>query len=395
MPAPQEYDYATAPAITSVSPAFASENGTSADVISGSGFNLLTFEFANVGPANAGFSQDFSIEGITPTQITVGIPASQPTTEPSSAPLSIVSAGQLSNISSVNYAGTPTLAGISRHVAAQATPGNLTITGKGLSDVSSVVFQARGDLSFLTSASTAISHQTDTSVTVAIPQFFNFPTDVLVCSVTGCSAPNPKVDTFQLAYAGRPVVSSSSPASGPAHGGTVVTIQGALDSEVTAVDFGSVPAKILQQPEGAPSGPIFVVAPPGKAGTKVSITITTVGGTLTSPPQPRSAVKATVVFTYTASTPTAPVRVVAKAAAKSAAVRWNAPANNGGSALTGYQIVASAKGHNSVVVKVSQHVTGVIMSKLAAGVSWKFTVQARNKFGPGLAATSNAVTPHA
>jgi len=54
------------------------------------------------------------------------------------------------------------------------------------------------------------------------------------------------IDSFLLAYAGRPVVTSSCPASGPAHGGMVVQIQGALDSRVTAVDFGSTPATILQ-----------------------------------------------------------------------------------------------------------------------------------------------------
>jgi hypothetical protein len=394
VPAPEEYDYIPAPAITSVSPEFASENGTSSDVITGSGFNLLTFEYANVGPASQEFSQDFSLDGITPTQITLGIPPAAPTTEPASAPLSIVSAGQLSNVSSVVYAGTPTLSKISTHVAAQANPGTLTITGQGLSDVNSVVFQAQGSLSFLTSTSTTLSKQSDTSVTVAIPQFFEFPTDVLVCSVTGCSAPNPKVDTFLLAYAGRPVVNSSSPASGPAHGGTVVEIQGALDTEVTAVDFDSAPAKILQETTGAPSGPIFVVAPAGKAGTTVSITITTIGGTLTSPPQPRSAVNKAAVFTYKASTPTAPVSVVARAGIKSATVTWKAPANNGGSAVTGYQITAAAKGHGSVVVKVSASARGVTV-KLASGVSWKLTVQARNKFGLGLSATSNAVTPRA
>jgi IPT/TIG domain-containing protein/fibronectin type III domain protein len=394
VPAPEEYDYIPAPVITSVSPQFASENGTSADVITGNGFNLLTFEYANVGQASQGFSQDFSLEGITPAQITLGIPPAPPTTEPASAPLSIVSAGQLSNVFSVDYAGTPALTKISRHVAAQANPGSLTITGKGLSDVNSVVFQAQGPLSFLTSTSTTLSRQSDTSVTVAIPQFFEFPTDVLVCSVTGCSAANPKVDSFQLAYAGRPVVNSSSPASGPAHGGTVVEIQGALDTEVTAVDFGSTPAKILQQTTDAPSGPIFVAAPPGKAGTKVNITITTVGGTLTSPPQPRSAVNKAAVFTYKASTPAAPGSVVAKAGVKSATVHWKATADNGGSAVTRYQITASAKGHKSVIVKTSAGTTGVTV-KLAPGVSWKLTVQARNKLGLGLPATSGAVTPRA
>jgi len=393
VPAPEEYDYAPAPTITSVTPEFASENGTSSDTITGTGFNLLTWEFTNVGPANVNFSADFDIEGITPTQMVIGIPPAAPTTEPVTVPVSVLTAGGLSNVSSLSYAGTPVLTKISKHAAAQADPGDLTITGAGLSDVNSVVFQLQGSLSFLSSTSTAITDQTDTSLTVAIPQNYTFPADVLVCSVTGCSPPDPKVDTFELAYAGRPVVDSSSPASGPAHGGTVVTIQGALDSEVTAVDFGKTPGTILVQPVLTASGPITVEAPPGNPGTKVSITITTVGGTLTSPPQPRSAVNPKAVFTYKKSTPAAPRDVVAKAGVRDATVSWRAPTNNGGSPVTGYIITATAKGHKKVTIKVSAIVTKVTVRNLAPGIAWTVTVQATNKLGRGLPATAKKVTP--
>jgi IPT/TIG domain len=303
--APQEYDYAPAPVISSVSPAFASEGGGSVEVISGSGFNLLTFEYANVGPAGLGSSQDFAILGVTPTQLVIVIPAAPEaiTVEPLAVPLSVLSAGQLSNVSALYYAGTPVLTGISKHLASQAAPGQLRITGQGLADVTSVAFEAQGALGFLTSTSTAISAQTDTSLAVAVPQAFEVPVDVLVCSVTGCSAPDPAVDTLLLVYEGRPVVDSSSPASGPAHGGMTVTIQGALDSEVRTVFFGSVHAKILSQPSLTPSGPITVLAPPGTAGATVSITITTLGGELAG--KPRSAATPAAVFTYQAST-TAP-----------------------------------------------------------------------------------------
>ncbi len=395
VPAPEEYDYAPAPTITSVSPTYASEAGTSAEVITGTGFNMLTFEWANVGPSGTNFSEDFDTLGITSTQIVLGIPAAEPTTEPFSAPLSVDSAGQLSNVSSFDYAGTPVLTSISKHVAAQQDPGTLTITGHGLSDVSSVVFQVVPPLNFLYSTSTTITNQTDTSLTVAIPQNYIFPSDVLVCSVTGCSPPDFAVDGFQLAYAGRPVVNSSSPASGPAHGGTLVTIQGALDGELTAVDFGTTPGTIISETENSASGPIEVIAPPGKAGTKVNITITTVGGTLTSPPQPRSAVNPAATFTYKHSSPTAPGNVVAKAGVKSARVSWRAPSNNGGSAVTGYVITASAKGHKTITVDLSAQVTKVTIKNLAAGASWTFTVRAKNKFGLGLTAHAGPVRPRA
>jgi hypothetical protein len=80
-----------------------------------------------------------------------------------------------------------------------------------------------------------------------------------------------------------------------------VTIQGALDSEVRTVYFGSVHAKILSQPFLTPSGPVTVQAPPGPAGTTVNITITTLGGELAG--QPRSAANPAAVFTYQASVP--------------------------------------------------------------------------------------------
>src|SRR5262249_30953757 len=62
VPAPEEYDYASAPTITSVSSKFASEAGGSSEVITGTNFNLLTFEWANVGTAGQNFSEDFNIE---------------------------------------------------------------------------------------------------------------------------------------------------------------------------------------------------------------------------------------------------------------------------------------------------------------------------------------------
>ncbi len=136
----------------------------------------------------------------------------EPVTEPFTVPLSVLSAGQLSNVSALAYAGTPVLTSISKHLASQAAPGELRITGQGLADVTSVVLQAQGGFGFLTSTSTAISAQTDTSLAVAIPQTFEVPADVLVCSVSGCSQPDPSVDTLLLVYEGRPVVNSSRPA---------------------------------------------------------------------------------------------------------------------------------------------------------------------------------------
>jgi hypothetical protein len=383
VPQPDEYDYTAVPAITSVSPAYASENGTTDEVITGTSFNLLTFDWANVGPAGPGANQDFSILGVTPTTLTIAIPPAAPSTEPVSTPISVQDAGiALSNVSSFGYAGTPVVTGISKHLAAQADPGNLTITGQGLSDATSVVVQLQGSLDFLSSTTTAISNQSDTSLTVALPNGFAFPADVLVCSATGCSTPNPQVDTLTMVYPGRPVISSLVPASGPAHGGNVVEINGVLDSQLTAVHFGSKQAAILQEPELTASGPIFVTAPAGTGGKKVAVTISTLGGSLTGTPT-----SAAVTYSYARSSPTAPGHVTGKAGVRSATISWAAPSDNGGSSVTGYVITVRAKGHKTLTVRVSAGTRKATIERLTANIGWTFEVQAVNKYGRGLPVT--------
>jgi Pro-kumamolisin, activation domain/IPT/TIG domain/Fibronectin type III domain len=382
VPQPEEYDYTAAPTITSVSPQYASENGDTV-VITGTGFNLNTFDWVNVGQAGVGANQDFTIEGISPTTLTIGVPPAEPTVEPAATPISVQDAGGaglLSNVSSFDYAGTPVLTSISKHLAAQNNPGNLTITGQGLSDVNSVVVQLQGGLSFLSSTSTAISDQSDTSLTVALPEGFAAPADVLVCSVSGCSTPNPAVDTLTLAYPGKPVINSIEPTSGPANGDFVMLINGSLDSELTAVHIGSASVTILEEPELTASGSIYVLVPPGTGGKKEPVTISTLGGTLTGTPTSNA-----VTFTYTRSSPTAPRKVSAKAGVRSATISWAAPSDNGGAAVTGYVITFRAAHHKTITVRVKASARKAVVRKLAA-VRWSVEVQAVNKYGRGLPA---------
>jgi Fibronectin type III domain len=141
-------------------------------------------------------------------------------------------------------------------------------------------------------------------------------------------------------------------------------------------------------PMYTPSGPFEVLAPAGKAGTKVAITITTLGGTLTSPPQPRSAVNPHVTFTYTRSSPSAPRDVAARSSGSSATVSWKPPSDNGGSAVTGYVVTAYTVASNGRLTKqftraASKHATKITLRRLKAD-TWQFRVQATSKLGHGL-----------
>jgi len=110
----------------------------------------------------------------------------------------------------------------------------------------------------------------------------------------------------------------------------------------------------------------------------------------------------TLVYTpdaaSTATVPDAPTAAHATAAAKSASVGWTAPANDGGAAITGYDVEfssnsgstwthASSTFHTSTLT--TQTVTGLV-----SGTAYTFRVAAINSIGTGAySAASAAITP--
>src|SRR5262249_19306468 len=102
----------------------------------------------------------------------------------------------------------------------------------------------------------------------------------------GSDAPNAE-DAFNADVVGHPGVTVLSPASGPATGGTTVTIAGQELSGATAVAFGPKRAASFAP---ASNNAILAVAPPGRVGP-VDVTVTSPGG--------QSATTAGDRFTYT------------------------------------------------------------------------------------------------
>jgi hypothetical protein len=93
------------------------------------------------------------------------------------------------------------------------------------------------------------------------------------------------------------------------------------------------------------------------------------------------------------SPPGAPMLVVADAGVRSAVVAWAAPADPGSGALTGYVVDAWSAGALSAQASVFAPATTAIISGLANGTTYTFTVTARNAFGAGPpSAASVAVT---
>jgi uncharacterized protein YhjY with autotransporter beta-barrel domain len=101
------------------------------------------------------------------------------------------------------------------------------------------------------------------------------------------------------------------------------------------------------------------------------------------------ATRVTRSFTVNASVPSAPTSVTAVAGNAQATVSFAAPVSSGGSALTGYTVTSSPGG-----VTATGSGSPIVVTGLANGTSYTFTVTAANGIGSGAAsAPSNVAMP--
>ena len=268
MAATDKFTYFGIPAVTHISPAAGPVGGGTQVTITGTNLGAATVKF---GAAVASIVSDSS------TQIVATSPAGTAGT----VDVTVRTGGGASAPTAADkftYTATPVVAGVSPASGPTAGGTQVTITGAnlGAANTATVKFGA---------AVATIVSDTGTQIVVVNPASSAGAVDVTVTTAGGASTVS-TADRFT--YTTAPIVSTVNPTSGPAAGGTQVTIRGVNLSAARSVKFGKATAKILNDT----ATQVVAISPKGTAGT-VDVTVTTANGT--------SAVLAADQFTYVAA----------------------------------------------------------------------------------------------
>jgi Pro-kumamolisin, activation domain/PASTA domain/IPT/TIG domain/Divergent InlB B-repeat domain len=315
-PVSTEYDYVPTPTITSISTgggasSLASELGGSVVTIHGTGLNFAALDWVNFGDPTQATSQQDALDLVSDsgTQIQIlapGLPSE--TVDSTTLPVSVMTAAGLSNHVNATYAGVPTVTSVaatsgptSGQPAGPDSGGTpIDIKGDGFANqVTQVTFDDVATPFSLGTQFTFTPHSDTDLTTTTVPQNPAI-VDTQVCTVTDCSTPssatNDTSDLFILFPPGNPKIDSITPDSGPANGGTQVTITGENLGCVTNISFGSVDAETFSNAvallDCGSTDTVDVTAPAATVGP-VQVKLETVESDATGAPA------ATGSFTYT------------------------------------------------------------------------------------------------
>ncbi|WP_229055146.1 IPT/TIG domain-containing protein, partial [Aeromicrobium sp. Leaf350] len=174
----------------------------------------------------------------------------------------------------------PTVSALAPASGSSAGGTEVVVTGTLLENVTAVTFGSVPARSFTVESPTRLRAVSPTGTAG--------PVAVRVTTSAGTSAVvSTSTFTYTAPAPSPPAVSSLAPSSGPSVGGTEVVVTGTSFANVTAVSFGSAPARSFTVESGTQ---LRAVSPTGTAGP-VAVRVTTSAGT--------SAVVSTSTFTYT------------------------------------------------------------------------------------------------
>jgi alpha-tubulin suppressor-like RCC1 family protein len=236
------------PTVTRVQPEYGPAAGGTSVTITGTGF--IGASGVKFGSASA---KSFAVHSAT--SITAEAPAGAGTEE-----VTVTTPKGTSEVSEADqYHYGPRVAGLEPNSGPAAGGTSVTITGTNFTGATAVKFGSTNAKSFTVTSATSITAESSAgSGTV----------DVTV-STAGGTSPTSAADRFTYG----PTVTKVEPSSGPAAGGTSVTITGTGFTGATTVKFGSSNAKFT-----VTSATSITAQAPAGSGT-VDVTVSTAGGT--------------------------------------------------------------------------------------------------------------------
>jgi large repetitive protein len=247
--------FVPAPLVGSVSPTSGSATGGTTVMIAGTGFNGATGVSFGGTPARS-----FTVN--SPTSITAVSPAASAGT----VDVTVTNAGGTSASSASDqftFVGVPSVSSLSPRTGSIGGGTEVTITGANLAAATQVTFGGTA-AGFWVNSDTSI-----TAISPAAEAADNV--SVRVTSIGGRSATSSSTRfTYTITT---PTVTGVDPNTGPADGGTWVTISGTDLSGATEVDFGGVAAYFWVNSDTS----ITALSPTADPGT-VDVTVTTIGG---------------------------------------------------------------------------------------------------------------------
>ena len=177
------------------------------------------------------------ITGVTATSLTVTAPAGTGTVN-----VTVTTPNGTSALNAPSdqftYNAAPTVTGVSPNNGPQAGGNTVTVNGTGFVSGSTAV-------DFGTNVGTSVDVTSSTALSVTVPA--GTGTVSVTVITTGGGSVHPAGQRLHLQPPPPPTVTGVSPASGPAAGGTSVTVSGTNLTGATAVDFGTAPGHLDQR----------------------------------------------------------------------------------------------------------------------------------------------------
>lgn len=245
------FSYIAPAAITAILPALGPTTGGGSVAILGSAFTGATgVSFGGV--AASSFTVD------SDSQITATVPAHGA----GSVTAQVTTPGGTSTGGSYTYAAAPTITAVTPMVGLPAGGNNVTITGTG--------FTGTYGIAFGWTPASRFTVDSDSQITVAAPSQPPGPVNLQI------SAPGGSVTGGIYVYATPPAIASVTPSTGPASGGTRVTINGTGFTGTYGIAFGWTPASQFT----VDSDSQITVTAPSQPPGRVSLSVSAPGGTV-------------------------------------------------------------------------------------------------------------------